>query len=482
MLGRHIRERLERQRHRIPPARRIINSVLTMTKIAVITYVALLFFFNAASSPALSNWPVFGLTSVGTCLACGFVFGARDGFGIAVGIYHFIVLCESMIRWRTGDWFEDVVEENGIVATFTLGVLWYGSMEAMVAAVFGMSLGLGLECVFCASRQPQTDYFLQGSPFLLPQLHMMVVSSLLGLGCTQYRCSRLVIVPVVGVALATLPPFLSYVFLCGMATGVSHGVFLGCGQSILFPRLNHVTKQVTSSVSGRHMLRHCLGLLPGLLITWLFGWSLVTSPSSLALFHLAVAIALVAVNELLVPSGKPSRPASTTTSPGKMNFPASRQARPTEASSSIGVQQPSSVLTSEWTRPTPRIVVRDFAGHPLYYSAHHVYMAGQCIYMLVFSLVEAKRDFDYVLRQVIGWLQSIYLHTGFPDTRVMLVGTHRDDLELAQAGMNLVGGIGLRLRKELPRHFHNMLVWTDNDTPLFPVENSIRDKHDHDYR
>lgn len=163
-------------------------------------------------------------------------------------------------------------------------------------------------------------------------------------------------------------------------------------------------------------------------------------------------------------------------------------------SDSLAKDQPTSVLAkfaSAASDPVPRLVVRDFAGHPLYYSAHHVYMAAQCIYVLVFSLVEARRDFDFVLRNLIDWLQSIYLHTGFPDTRVFIVGSHRDDSGLkvdansdgdGVDGEDFVTAVGQRLRKELPTHFHKLLVWTESDTPLFPVENSLRDHKDKDHR
>ena len=555
MLGRRIHHRLETQRHRIPAARRAFYAFLTMAKIGVFGHLGICLFFLASSVPWLNPLPVFGLTLVLVFLLCGATFGKRDGFGIAVGVYHLMILLESLVRWRIGVRFEELASSYGSVCAFLIGAAGYGLMESFVATCFGMSLGLGMASVFCLSRPDDTDYFQDGNPLLRPDLILLVVGSLFGTGFVRNIHTRLFIPGVLGLVLLLLPPASSFVFMCGTVTGFFHGLFLGFGRS-LFLTLNSAIKRLTTTPHGRHVLRHCVGLVPGFLVSrCVFGWSLVTSPPQAVAGHVFSAAVLIAVNEIdqisvrILPclsvsftstssasyssstASSSSSPSSSSSSLPSVSASASSTSlsssststpsatppkrslqqryldrllfRPRSGSGSLAADKPTSVLASSASSSTsssaplpPRIVVRDFAGHPLYYSAHHVYMAGQCVYVLVFSLLEARRDFRFVLRNLIDWLQSIFLHTGFPDTRVFLVGTHRDhpSVRASHSGSgkeedktgegegDFVGGVGLRLRKEVPRHFHNMLVWTDRDTPLFPVENSLRDHRDKDHR
>ena len=581
LLGRKIHQRLESRRHGIPAWRRLFNAFLTMTKIGSITYLSLLFFFTAASLPWMKHAPVLGLTLVLMFVACGVTFGKRDGFGIAVGVYHLLILCESLVRWKLGERLAELEGSYGTVCAYLLAAAGCAMMEVFVATCFGLSLGLGMACMFCVSTPEFTDYFRDGNPLALPEMHMLLLSCLFGLSVLQNRYARLLI-PAVMVLLLLLPSSVSgFIFVCGTVCGAFHGIFLAVGRS-LFLTLNYVIKSVATTPLGRHMVRHGLGLLPGLVYSrCIFGWSLVTSPTQVVLAHLVSAVALIAVNEIdgvslqivpclsitfsspssssCAPSGAssssppnpssststitftssattptptPTPPASTTTTSTSSSKAASLSPRVDSPSSSSSVSspaslppnvqpynksvdhlslsrsrsdseslttgQPTSVLASStpFSSPlTPRLVVRDFAGHPLYYSAHHVYMAAQCVYVLVFSMVEARQRFPEVLRHLIQWLQSIFLHTAFPDTRVFIVGTHRDDpnvqgrprgkrtgFEAEDTDGEFVRNVGHRLKKEIPRHFHNMLVWTDRDTPLFPVENSIRDHRDADHR
>ncbi|KAL8620715.1 hypothetical protein ACOMHN_067278 [Nucella lapillus] len=427
VLGRKIHQRLENRRHRIPATRRVINACLTMSKIGVITYFSMFLFFSLASSSAGAA-PVWGITMVGMFALCGATFGRRDGFGIAVGIYQLMLLCESTLRWRLGqaaegDW------GYGVALTCLCCVAWYGLVESAVAVCFGLSLGLGMACVFCLSAPPRdVDYYEDGSPLTRPELHLMVLGCLVGLGLVQNRHSRLLIPVVVGVMVTALPPASACVFLCGAACGTFHGPSLGVGRS-LFLTLNLLIKEVTTYPLGRHMPE-----------------GVVRGPASSP-----------------APNGVPlPDPGAADRRDGQLRLP---------------------------PPPSPRLLVRDFAGHPLYYSTHHVYMSAQCVYVLVFSLAEARLHFAPVLRSLIDWLQSIYLHAAFPDTRVFVVGTHRDHPSLrdwegeeARGEGGFVGSVGRRLRTEIPRSFHNLLVWTQDDMPLFPVENSLRDHKDKDHR
>ncbi|XP_076443359.1 LOW QUALITY PROTEIN: uncharacterized protein LOC143281936 [Babylonia areolata] len=538
VLGRRIHQRLENRRHRIPVPRRALNAFLTMTKIGVIAYVSMFFFFFASSLDSMKALPIWGITMVVMFALSGVTFGRKDGFGIAVGIAHLMVLCESSLRWRLGQTFEERASQHGALWGYVVGVAWFAMMESAVATCFGLSLGLGMACVFCMSAPQSMDYFHSGNPLMQAEPHLMILGCLLGLGFVQNKHSRLLIPLMVSLMLVLLSPPSAFVFVCGTAIGAFHGPFLGVGRS-LFLTLNGVIKAITTRPLGRHMVRHCFGLIPGFLVTrYIFGWVLVTSPLQLVAAHVTSAALLVAVNEVdisvrilpclsvSVSSLSPStaadskssswssgsstsaasstststKPSGSTTesssSPSTSPSPPGAASRHVQSqfvdsllsrgrSGSLAMEQPTSVLASSASSPppSPRLLVRDFAGHPLYYPAHHVYMAAQCVYVLVFSLVEARQHFHLVLRSLIDWLQSIFLHAGYPDTRVFLVGTHRDDpgLREGESG-DFVVNVGQRLRKEIPRSFHNMLVWTDGDVPLFPVENSIRDHRDRDHR
>jgi GTPase SAR1 family protein len=50
--------------------------------------------------------------------------------------------------------------------------------------------------------------------------------------------------------------------------------------------------------------------------------------------------------------------------------------------------------------PEANTVLRDFAGHPLYHSVHQIYMTGHCVYVIVFNIAEAKRNFKYAFADI----------------------------------------------------------------------------------
>lgn len=491
LLGHHIWIRLENHRTSMPVPRRVIYSIHTLANIGIIAFVTLVVFFAAASVSRLNQWPIFGAVIIGMFLVCGMRFGIRDGYGIAVGIFHLIIVCECLQRWTADNLYRDSVDKYGTLLVFVIGICGCVLMEAIVATCYGMSLGLGIVCVFCLSRPPNMNYFQGGIPFLQPQIPFFAVGCLFGIGSARYSTG--VVVSAMVAALSLLPETLSFLFVCGTMAGCFHGLFLAIGRSVFFPRLIYVIKRLCSSTLGRHLLRHLTGMIPGVIIAkFIFGWTLVLSPSELCIRHAITALLLITVNELpillfnhLISSSSSYFSSSSSSSsllhPTSPNEVSSINGKSAHASTPFQCQ-PSRVIDTTATTCTPRIVVRDFAGHPLYYSAHHVYMAGQCIYVLVFSLVDAHKDFQAVLKTLITWLQSIYLHTGFPETRVFIVGTHRDDPELRALNMDVVASIGRKLRNKVPRHFHNILVWTDKDIPLFPVENSIRDRHDPDHK
>ena len=232
VLGRRIHHRLESQRHRIPAVRRVLNASFTMAKIGIFGHLGVYLVFLASSVTCLHSFPVFGLTLVLVFLLCGATFGKRDGFGIAIGVYHLMILLESLVRWRIGVRFEELVSSYGTVSTYLIGVAACGLMESFVAVCFGMSLGLGMASVFCLSRPEETDYFQDGNPLVRPDLLLFVVGCLFGTGFGRHRHTRLVIPVVLGLFILLLPAVLSFMFVCGTSIGGFHSLFLSIGRSL----------------------------------------------------------------------------------------------------------------------------------------------------------------------------------------------------------------------------------------------------------
>ncbi|XP_035658940.1 leucine-rich repeat serine/threonine-protein kinase 2-like [Branchiostoma floridae] len=115
------------------------------------------------------------------------------------------------------------------------------------------------------------------------------------------------------------------------------------------------------------------------------------------------------------------------------------------------------------------LTLMDFAGDEEYYSMHHIFLAHEAVYLLVFSLVEAVRNQNRTLERLLFWLHSVKTHASSEDCAVFLVGTHRDSVTSLQRQ-----DVATFLSKNLYRStcFSSLLVLNADHTPLFPVENS----------
>ncbi|XP_046553232.1 uncharacterized protein LOC124262732 isoform X1 [Haliotis rubra] len=277
---------------------------------------------------------------------------------------------------------------------------------------------------------------------------MFIMGCYVGLGSVNYRSVLLyVVAPLLAIVIHVLPEDYAFLLMCGLGTGHFHAVGLSTGQNT-YCIINTYIKSITDSPRCRRFIRHFLGTIPGTFMIYLFNWKLSVVSWNYVLMSLSVVATIEILNNLAT---------GTKTCP---------------------VKNPSKVIEARVINTSLKLVLRDFAGHPLYYTAHHLYMTGQCMYLLVFSMLDASRDFDLAFAYLLQWLYSIYVHHDYPDIRVFIVGTHRNDPSLDQS---VIMKLGQRLKEALPRQFHNIVVWNDDDTPLFPVENSVRNDKDSDH-
>ncbi|KAI8511098.1 hypothetical protein Bbelb_101980 [Branchiostoma belcheri] len=115
------------------------------------------------------------------------------------------------------------------------------------------------------------------------------------------------------------------------------------------------------------------------------------------------------------------------------------------------------------------LTLMDFAGDEEYYSMHHIFLAQEAVYLLVFSMAEAVRNQNRTLDRLLFWLHSVRTHASSEDCAAFLVGTHRDSVTSLQRQ---------EIATFLAEHLYNstgfssLLVLNADHTPLFPVENS----------
>ncbi|XP_048252393.1 uncharacterized protein LOC124135766 isoform X2 [Haliotis rufescens] len=440
IIGKHVLKRLKKKASRIS-IEKVVAPVVCFAKIAAVTYLILGLYLSAVSLEGLKGYPWVGIVVIGLFCASGLAFGTREGFGIAVGIFHQVLLCEALLRWDVGGTvFKKLKSEFGSTCAIFMGFLCYGIGETCVAFSFGMSLGVGIVCTFCLAHPPQTTGENPSQLFLSPHLHMFIFGCYVGLGSVNYRSVLLyVIAPLLAIAIHALPEDYAFLLMCGLGTGHFHGVGLSAGQNTYYI-LNTNIKRITDSPRCRRFIRHFLGATPGLFMIYLFNWNL----SVISWDYVFMSLSVVATIEIL-------------------------NSLATRTKALCPVKNPSKVIGARVFNTSLKLVLRDFAGHPLYYTAHHLYMTGQCMYLLVFNMLDATKDFDLAFAYLLQWLYSIYVHHDYPDIRVFIIGTHRNDPSLNQS---VIMKLGHRLKEALPRQFHNIVVWNEDDTPLFPVENS----------
>ncbi|ESP00728.1 hypothetical protein LOTGIDRAFT_158021 [Lottia gigantea] len=450
ILGKHVMIRLKRTedkatKHRLAP-------LIVCIKICIITLLALCFFIMCSNIHQTYWIPWFGILMNLIFGVSSYTFGLTEGPGIAVGIRHLVVLTTAWFRWNLRSDLE--FDHNwSVVFTTVILFVYVLALELFESVFLGLSLGVGLLCYFCLCDSPEPEMYLTKCPVSDPGVLLLLLGCLVGLVLHNFWNRRVItILATCLVVLCAYKPLWGITLTLATCNGVLHNVGLKVGQNF-YCNLNVYLSAMSSSTRGRRLFRHVLGLVPGAILATLYGWKL-----SVSIPRVLVVICIILELEFFA----------------YLKAKASKTVKENRS-----VNHPSKVISARTKSPRLKLVVRDFAGHPLYYDAHHVYMTGQCVYLLVFSLVEAAVEFRKVYQDIIQWLQSIRLHNRYPETRVFLVGTRRDDPKLSKCK---VEEIAKELKRQLPRSYQNMLVWNHDDTPLFPVENSIRNIHDTDHK
>lgn len=133
------------------------------------------------------------------------------------------------------------------------------------------------------------------------------------------------------------------------------------------------------------------------------------------------------------------------------------------------VRRLSETSLSEKEKKYTKISIWDFAGHPLYGAMHHVFLNRRSFYLAVLNLVRLcnPESTNQALAEIHFWLNSIRVHTPHT-TPVFLVGTRRnevseEDLAIAEK----------KLYDELIEKFGQQLVKSEENSFLFPVENTL---------
>lgn len=428
-----------------------LTHVMLFLKIAGVSYLALWLYFTSLYSDAVTGTPWIAGLLVITFGVSAMTFDVKDGLGIAVGIVALILHCDALQRWQPTleSYFKPSQDSTMMFVPYLQAYMFYCALDLPLALPLGASLGKGLLFVLCLSRPPPPKESSQLTGLYNPHIHVFAIFTLVGIATYNFRRFKyFVLLPSAFILAALLPHDYMCTVCSGLGCGQSHMLFLRVGQNC-YLAVNSWLKRFLLLRWQRRLLVDIVGIFPGVLSMMVFGWDICYYFSNI---HLGSGLFFVAsihfINKVL-------------------------------ANSSTKSNKASDILVTRLQTPCVKLIIKDFAGHPLYHCAHHIYMGGHAVYLCVFSLIDAKFEYKAVLNQLIGWIQSIYTHAHFPEVPVLLVGTHRDSRRLAPEDRHV---IGKQLREDIPRVFHSMLVWNKNDVPFFAVENSLRDEHDSDHK
>ncbi|KAL3881867.1 hypothetical protein ACJMK2_028259 [Sinanodonta woodiana] len=451
IVGKHVQERLKKKDQGRKTNLAILYSYM---KSIILSYVMLYMYFSLATSDLTRSLPWFSVM-----LILGFAFSGfllfdtvRDGFSMAVGQLCLVIYTDSLLRWRTFDMLENFRTRTCFSLTCFAALLFYAFIHAIFAFSMGTSIALGFCFILCVTESPWTSETLDSSPFSSLHLHLFVMMIINGIWSIRFPKILYGSWILVLMCIIIMPRRFSYTLLLGLGCGYSHSLNIKLGFDVYVRIVNPVLKKLTVSRRLQRLYCYAIGTLPGILIVYIFQWKF--SGSLLQFIFGFIFIAFIELCHLALEGKVKSAPKAS-------------------------MKNATKVLDAQLRAIGMKIVIRDFAGHPLYHSVHHIYMMGHCVYMIVFSLVEAKRNFKYSITEILYWLQAIYVHDKYPAVRAFIVGTNRDDPSISK---NDLADIGDRLIQSIPRQFHNMIVWNPKtDKPLYLVENSIRDEKDPDH-
>ncbi|XP_013378594.1 uncharacterized protein LOC106150386 isoform X2 [Lingula anatina] len=454
---------------RLKPSRKVSakNAVLASCKcfLKILLLVAGLLSAYLCVSIRLSDQvPWMGFLLVLTYAVSVCFFGLRDGFGIAIGVIILALWSDGVCRWQLHEHFEQVSSDYGLLPALTLGFVLFFLIDSYIGLSCGMSLGTGMTLTLCIMDTPvATDSQPLTCPIgLYHHQAIFMLSTCVGLGTQKFpQVISWIIVPALAIVASRAAETQSssiFTLVFGLGCGYGHGVFLSVGQKLYLLFKERVSPLCEPQT--RRLITYAIGIIPGLGFSFMLGWRF---PRNFNLGKHVVGLTFVIGVELLHLINSLKR---------------SPQKHGNDKFKSTSLS-PSKVLQARHRRrERVKLVMRDYAGHALYHSVHHIFMAAHSIYLVVFNLKDAVLDARTSLNSLLFWLHSIQVHAQYPNASVLIVGTHRDH---NMVGPTKVREIGNFLRSSLPHNLHKFLIWNEDDTPLFPVENSLRSVNDADH-
>ncbi|KAL4233606.1 hypothetical protein ACF0H5_008287 [Mactra antiquata] len=449
IVGKHVRERLQKKER----GEKHKAEVKSFLKAIVLSYVMIWLYFTLAEIPPLAAFPWFPLMLVVSLVFSGvFLFDTmRDGFGMAIGTMCLVMYCDAMLRWNTFNNLSKFYKNSCRLLPLLYSFLSFSSIHCVMGFSMGISTAMGFCFVLGAMKPPWESSILSRNVLHEPQLHVFTMSTLVGIWTVRHPKLIACTVVIMASLWFFIPELFIYTSVAGLVCGYSHAISIKLGFSAYVKLLNpFFLKRVSNTRSGRRLVCYSLGIIPGLFIVNVLGWKFAPRPVS---YILCAAIVPTFVELChFVFEGK------------------------TEATPKAVIKNATKVLDAN-SEASLKFVIRDFAGHPLYHSVHHIYMMGHCVYIICFNFVEAKRNFRVAFAEILYWLQAIFVHDRYPSVRAFIVGTHRDDKSLSKEDLE---DVCQSIMNQLPRQFHNMVVWNE-DRPVFMVENSLRNESDPDH-
>ncbi|XP_070564185.1 uncharacterized protein [Ptychodera flava] len=119
-----------------------------------------------------------------------------------------------------------------------------------------------------------------------------------------------------------------------------------------------------------------------------------------------------------------------------------------------------------------KLNISDYAGQVCYYDAHQLFLAKEAVYVVVFNIVEAARDLDWVVKRLIYWLTVIKMRANNPCGRVFVVGTHRNCVPSDIGVDSISTALHTRLYDQ-SKYVNMFVVNRHSNSIVFAVENSL---------
>ncbi|XP_078001522.1 uncharacterized protein LOC144454004 [Glandiceps talaboti] len=417
--------------------------LITLTKM-FLYYVGMRFgFSDAVPWFAILLMSIFGLSAL--------AFGVRDGFGISIGIYALAVFSDAVIHWKMHESISYVSDSYGamiaLCASFFFGVM----IDSFVGPSFGASLGTGMAISLCVMVPPtciDADFEYLNVEGIY-HVFLFMIGTLVGLGGhKEAGFHSYVIIPAIAIIHRnSADKKWLYSFLIGLGVGITHGYGLVIGRQLYVSVLG--TLKAKLGKQSWRFFTYVAGIPPGYLLALICGWKWPGDKIS----HYIVAVSFVIMVELF----------------HIFSTPPTATSKKERGASPCAIKSSHLIKASVLPRKRTKLTIRDFAGHPLYHFAHHIFMHSHSIYIIVFNLQEAVSDMAGTFKIILYWLHSIESHVEHQNASIFLVGTHRDSVTTADRN-RIVSDITSRL----PRKFYNIVVWNDsNNSPLFQIENSV---------